>query len=935
MNIDAPPAIKDHIDKQNNFVEVVNAEKLLWSLIHSKGLLHTDVQDLYRKACSGYENIILNDPEEVDLQDVEYCLWKFHYKHIDEYRKRLRQTSGNANLHNTIDGHMEGFKSFLSEATEFYKNLILKTRICCGFPGGPFYKDGGSFSVEPTRLHKFQYVLHRFFVCLGDLARYRELCEKTDIQNNKWSVATTYYLEATAICPDSGNPQNQLALVATYVGDDFLALYHCVRSLAVKEPFPDAWDNLMLLFEKNRSSHLHALLSEAHFDFLKPSERSCLLHKSHANGGLSNNNKLEATENISSGKADLWPLFIRMISFFFVKVSLEDFPCTFASTMREFEALLALDDANLKASLESYQHMGSTRKGPYRALQVVSILIFIIHSRAESSELKDPKEKTDTQQPTLTRFAWITTFIYMGRLLERCLKGSNHLKCSPLLGAVLIFVEWLFGILDKTEIYGHDEKVTSAISYFFGTFVDLLNEMDIKEGEIKSLPGPTALWEDYELRGFAPIVCAHVSLDFSASCERLEDYESRSEGRAHRICHATMKFAEKTNNCRKWISYDKPRRKFYSSESMKFSNQAEADMAGSRSDIDVYKEGDVCCVKGKSVVVEEEEVILFKPITRYNSVPLHTFTTTMSDEISGTGDETAPPNECLRRATSLFSEQNQVMQTRINPTNSCSDTSNIKSNKPFKQQESLLKDSATYPAGPPSLSAWVIGSKNPNTGREKETRDFGKLKLSPIEEIASSSLTGLSISDCKDSIMDSGPTLITRRDPSPYVAPMPSAPLLPEDASWFRTEANGILGPSPLRGYSHWPANPGPFVDGYPPLPGLSSSEWLYQYTNNYNLEQANNHVWPAHDRWGNPLASDRMLYFEGPQLHLGPAPPYGANENSREQLFLGYSRPRPYGCGAGPERRDEKPPLLQYLKEREWQLQRQTQLRGPPYMGN
>lgn len=42
----------------------------------------------------------------------------------------------------------------------------------------------------------------------------------------------------------------QLALLATYIGDDFLALYHCIRSLAVKEPFPDARDNIMLLFEK-------------------------------------------------------------------------------------------------------------------------------------------------------------------------------------------------------------------------------------------------------------------------------------------------------------------------------------------------------------------------------------------------------------------------------------------------------------------------------------------------------------------------------------------------------------------------------------------------------------------------------------------------------------------------------------------------------------
>jgi hypothetical protein len=82
------------------------------------------------------------------------------------------------------------------------------------------------------------------------------------------------------IWPNGGNPQNQtnvsylfhkvyfyhlyiffpscdsifihlhLAVLATYIGDEFLALYHFVRNLAVKEPFPDAWNNFILLFGK-------------------------------------------------------------------------------------------------------------------------------------------------------------------------------------------------------------------------------------------------------------------------------------------------------------------------------------------------------------------------------------------------------------------------------------------------------------------------------------------------------------------------------------------------------------------------------------------------------------------------------------------------------------------------------------------------------------
>ncbi len=44
----------------------------------------------------------------------------------------------------------------------------------------------------------------------------------------------------------------QLAVLATYVGDELLALYRYFRSLAVELPFGTARDNLVLLFEKVR-----------------------------------------------------------------------------------------------------------------------------------------------------------------------------------------------------------------------------------------------------------------------------------------------------------------------------------------------------------------------------------------------------------------------------------------------------------------------------------------------------------------------------------------------------------------------------------------------------------------------------------------------------------------------------------------------------------
>lgn len=192
-------------------------------LIYSKSLLHSDVQDLYRKVRSSYEKIILNDHELVELQDVEYSLWKLHYKHIDEFRKTLKKSSADGestklvlkqnagNVQRSDDKHIVGFKSFLSEATEFYQNLIVKIRKCSSLSEDSFlYKKGGTSTSFEPKMQKCQFLCHRFLVCLGDLARYREQYEKPDVQKHNWSVAASHYLEATMIWPDSGNPQNQV-----------------------------------------------------------------------------------------------------------------------------------------------------------------------------------------------------------------------------------------------------------------------------------------------------------------------------------------------------------------------------------------------------------------------------------------------------------------------------------------------------------------------------------------------------------------------------------------------------------------------------------------------------------------------------------------------------------------------------------------------------
>lgn len=152
-----------------------------------------------------YEKLFLNDSELYELQNIEYLLWRLHYKHIDEFRKRISESSAKL-------VHMEGFRSFLSDATKFYQDLIRKIKRFYGLVDEPwFYKnDGVSGRIEWKELHKCQFVIHRLCICLGDLARYQEVYEKPNNQQRNWSIAASYYLEAAKIYPDGGNPQNQV-----------------------------------------------------------------------------------------------------------------------------------------------------------------------------------------------------------------------------------------------------------------------------------------------------------------------------------------------------------------------------------------------------------------------------------------------------------------------------------------------------------------------------------------------------------------------------------------------------------------------------------------------------------------------------------------------------------------------------------------------------
>lgn len=123
---------------------------------------------------------------------------------------------------------------------------------------------------------------HRCLIYLGDLARYKGMYGEGDSINREFTAASSYYLQAASLWPSSGNPHHQvfgiassivffivalclvhsyhnlfwcicsyqLALLASYSGDELVAIYRYFRSLAVDSPFTTARENLIVAFEK-------------------------------------------------------------------------------------------------------------------------------------------------------------------------------------------------------------------------------------------------------------------------------------------------------------------------------------------------------------------------------------------------------------------------------------------------------------------------------------------------------------------------------------------------------------------------------------------------------------------------------------------------------------------------------------------------------------
>lgn len=212
---------------------------------------------LRMRLCEMLSDIILTDPLFSTKHDCIGRLWRNCFYHpIGTLRSRIsrekRKKLPNApKLQQTLN-------HFLSEAITLYDYLMTSyhaklkqadpTMSLSLTPGGSQSQSQQSQSQVATKDPAGVVPgLFRMYIHMGDLYRYKA----------NYNKAQEFYEKASKLAPGSGNPYNQLAVVAqlkdTAAPLNTVALYWYARSLlTTHEPFEVSKANLARLFQSNR-----------------------------------------------------------------------------------------------------------------------------------------------------------------------------------------------------------------------------------------------------------------------------------------------------------------------------------------------------------------------------------------------------------------------------------------------------------------------------------------------------------------------------------------------------------------------------------------------------------------------------------------------------------------------------------------------------------
>lgn len=629
-----------------------------------------------------YEAIILEDHAFSEQHDIEYSLWQLHYRRIEELRALFNAALASARSTTTPNGKVQvhvgpdrvtkirtQVKTFLSEATGFYHDLMLKIRSKYGLPLGYFCDDPDNQMTLSKDGKKFSEVTkgliscHRCLIYLGDLARYKGLYGEGDSKARDFAAASSYYTQASAMWPSSGNPQHQLAILAGYANDELLSIYRYFRSLAADNPFVTARDNLIIAFEKNRQIYNQLLgNSKAALEKTAPSK---MPGKGRGEGETRPNFKdnLAASSSVKERASNNFELFkpfvtrfIRLNGILFMRTSLETFAEVFSVVKNDLLELLS------SGPNEEFSFGSDLTECILIIVRLIVIIIFSVHNLNKENENQSYADIL--QRSVLLQNAYTATFEFMGCILERCHQLSDPLS-SYLLPGIMVFVEWLASHQDVAVSREPEEKQVTARSFFWNKCISLLNKLlsseymfwnehkdetcfsNMSKYDENETTNRLALPEDFELKGFLPLIPAQTILDFSRKNSIGGDGGIEEKAaRAQRIIAAVKALAGVVRIGHDEFYFDVKLKKFVIGVEPQISDYylhqmpLKSDLNGNTLDISLEGQMALSAVPklGDSIQDDDEdELIVFKPSTMEKNLNEFSSKSTSSEGLAPVG----------------------------------------------------------------------------------------------------------------------------------------------------------------------------------------------------------------------------------------------------------------------------------------------------------
>ncbi|KAH7294841.1 hypothetical protein KP509_27G021400 [Ceratopteris richardii] len=549
------------------------------------------------------------------------------------------------------------FRSYLAEATGFYHDLILKIGAKHGLSQDDLTnsslldKNIKKNDKRSAELKRCQLSCHRCLIYLGDLARYKEYYGD-DVKNHDWSIAAGFYVKAASLWPASGNPYNQLAVLATYIGDEMLAVYHYFRSLASETPFLTAKDNLILLFEKNR--HIYMRLVSSSVRGVSQSSKPELLGKGktkteteplnvpNSENSLSNDSQNYQQRSVAIDHFQV--RVVRLNGILFTRTSLETFSEVLNSVMSDLEELLKIKETDEQAvpgsSLVSGRIWGT---GPNVLIQFISILIFSVHNvnLSTSPDSSQPTYAEILQRSFILEHACIAMFECVGHIVQHLAKLDDPSN-SLFMPAIMVVLEWLSCRSEISVGNEAKEKEAAARLNFWRNCVELLNRFSTSDSNcIRNDENnyKIVLWEDFELWGFTPLLPIQDKLDYSIKPDIGLGNARERCARVERMKHAGKVISNMFDGTDKGIHYDVETDSFYLTGERKILEKKQIDVAPSTSTFEAPSAQLVRDPKSSNLLEvpaikfavpteeEDEEVIVFKPSTKLKELSKSTSAT--------------------------------------------------------------------------------------------------------------------------------------------------------------------------------------------------------------------------------------------------------------------------------------------------------------------